>query len=435
MITPESTIVSTLGPCNIKSPLNINSQGAIKFVSDNEKIRYRVELRPETEQYENISFEKAGPREMIYFDPKKTTVGIVSCGGLSPGLNNVIRSLVFELSQNYGVKNILGFQYGYRGFEADAPAKPKALTPFEVRDIHKLGGSILGASRGPVDAKVIVDALVRYGIDILFTLGGDGTQRGAHTLVEEIDRRGAKISVIGIPKTIDNDVPFVYQTFGFATAVEQAQEVIQSAAVEARSYINAIAIVKLMGRDAGFISVMATLAAQEVDFTLIPEVPFKLEGTKGLLATIEQRLKERGSLVIVVSEGAGQEYFKNLSEQFDASGNRLQHDIGLFLKEKIGAWLKSKGISHAFKYFDPSYSIRAVTANFNDAYFSDSMARAAVHAGMAGKTDMITGHWYGNLTHVPIPLVCSEKKRVNPSQEIWRSVLSITGQPAKLSDD
>ena len=430
-LSAEETSVDRLGECTIDSPIALKMrQGDCRgrLVEAEERIRFRVEINSTNDEEEGVSFEKAGPREKIFFNPAKTSVGIVTCGGISPGLNNVIRSLVLELYNNYGVRNILGFCYGYLGFLPEPPAKPMSLTPDMVNTINQMGGSVIGCSRGPVDPELIVDTLVRYGVDILFTVGGDGTQRGASKIVEEIKKRNTPISVIGIPKTIDNDVPFVWETFGFSTAVEQARNVIKNAAVEVSSYLDSVAIVKLMGRDAGFIAARATLASQAVDFCLIPEVKFHLEGENGFLASVEKKIRTKGSCVIVVSEGAGQEFFQGLEAGVDKSGNKLQHDIGLFLKEKLLDYLKSKEMNPVLRYFDPTYSVRAVPANVSDAYFSDQLSRAAVHAGMAGRTNMLIGLWYNNMTHVPIPLICKNRKRINPEQELWRDVLAVTGQ-------
>ena len=275
-------------------------------------------------------FERAGPREQLYFEPSNTKVAIVTCGGLCPGLNNVIRSVYVQLHYHYGVPAVLGVRYGFSGFSAEASSPPMWLNSEMVNNIHQLGGTLLGTSRGPVSADIIVDFLEQRGINILFTVGGDGTQRGAHSVVEEIQRRKLKISVIGIPKTIDDDVQYVNRSFGYFTAIEKAKEVIDSAHVEAHCVLNGISIVKVMGRDSGFIAAGATLASQEVNFTLVPEVPFKLEGECGLLSVLHRRLLERHHAVIVVAEGAGQ-HLMPPSEERDASGNLLHRDIGTFL--------------------------------------------------------------------------------------------------------
>lgn len=421
----SSLAITTLGTPSICSPIKEHSPG-VRFTTDREQILYSVVIEDGTNK-SDLHFERAGPREKIFFDPKTSTAGIVTCGGLSPGLNNVIQSLVLELMQNYGVKKVLGFRHGFRGFLDDAPA-PISFTPDSVHSINQLGGSILGSSRGPVDPALIAHKIKELGVNTLFCIGGDGTQRGASAIVKTLNGDSSKVSVVGIPKTIDNDVPFVWQTFGFSTAVEKAREVIVHADIEAQCFENSVCLVKLMGRDAGFIAMFATLAAQNVDFTLIPEVPFVLDGKNGLLNAIATKVREKKNAVVVVAEGAGQDLFSTGTEQFDASGNRVQNDIGIFLKQRITEHMKSIGRPVSVRYFDPSYSIRAVPANVSDASLCDQLSRAAVHAAMAGKTDLIIGHWYNNLVHVPIPLVCSTKKRINAKGSTYQQLLSVTGQ-------
>jgi 6-phosphofructokinase 1 len=350
----------------------------------------------------------------------------VTCGGLCPGLNNVIRSVYLQLHYHYGVPAVMGIRYGYSGFSSESSAAPMWLNADLVNNIHQLGGTLLGTSRGPVSPDIIVDFLEARGVSILFTIGGDGTQRGAHAVAEEIARRKLKISVIGIPKTIDDDVQFVNRSFGYFTAIEKAKEVIDSAHVEAHCVHNGISIVKVMGRDSGFIAAGATLASQEVNFTLVPEVPFKLEGECGLLAVLHRRLLERQHAVIVVAEGAG-EHLMPPSEERDASGNLLHRDIGLFLRHKIRDHFAAQRFPVAIRYFDPSYYIRSVPASTVDSVLCDSFARHAVHAAMAGKTDMIVGLQHGVFIHVPIAMATTKRKRL--SNEEWAMVVTATGQP------
>lgn len=427
-----NTAISALGACRFDSPLELNTIGNDmigNFVPDGARIRFNVEVNPEG-NVPDLLFEKAGPREKIFFDPAKTRVAIVTCGGLCPGLNNVIRSVFNELFHNYGVKDVLGIRYGYQGLNAAAGLPPMILTPEIVEDIHMEGGTILGSSRGDQPAPVMVDFLVKNRIDILFCVGGDGTQRGAHTIVEEVRRRGLPIAVVGIPKTIDNDILFVRSTFGFVSAVDKAREVLSCAHSEAHSYPNGIGLVRLMGRDSGFIAAMATLASQEVNFTLIPEVPFKLEGGGGFLEALKKRILKRGHALIVVAEGAGQDLLAGSVEK-DASGNVLHKDIGLFLKDRIAAFFKQQNIPVNMKYIDPSYIIRSVPANSEDSVLCDQYARNAVHAAMAGKTDMIVGFWH-MFMHVPIAMATSARRQVAPESLLWHSVISATGQPQKF---
>lgn len=391
---------------------------------------FRPDFSPQEPIRADLAFEKAGPRQHLYFDPARTTAAIVTCGGLCPGLNNVIRSVYFQLHHNYKVGKVLGIRYGYRGLNPSNGTPPLPLTPEFVESIHKLGGTVLGSSRGPEDPRVMVDYLEKERIDILFCVGGDGTQRGAHAIAEELTARGLHIAVVGIPKTIDNDLSYVWRSFGYCSALDKAREILDGAHAEARGVPNGISLVKLMGRHAGFIAAGATLASQEVNFTLIPEVPFDLEGEHGFLACLKRRILNRHHAVIVVAEGAGQDLLAQGEAETDASGNVKLHDVGPFLCEKILNYFGREGISVSVKYFDPSYVIRSVPANTDDAQLCDRLARNAVHAAMAGKTDLLVGLWYNTFVHVPISLVVRETKRLSPESEVWMSVLASTGQPA-----
>ena len=395
-------------------------------VSDNARIPERIETGAEP----GLQFELAGPRAKLFFDAKKTRAGIVTCGGLCPGLNNVIRSLVLELHYGYGVGEILGFRGGYTGLDPEAGTEPIDLTPQVVDDIHRKGGTILGTSRGPVDTGRAVDNLIARGVDILFTLGGDGTQRGANDIYQEARRRGHALSVVGVPKTIDNDVAFVARTFGFFSAVEEAVRVLDRAHTEARSVTGGIGLVKLMGRHAGFITAAATVANQDVNFALIPEVPFAMES---FLVALKRRMVEKDHAVIAVAEGAGQDLLAADAAERDASGNVRLKDIGPFLRGRIEAYFKAEGIPAVMRYFDPSYEIRSCPANSEDALICDLFARHAVHAAMAGKTGLIIGFLHQRFIHVPIELLAGQTKRLDPASAWWSSVLAATGQSERFA--
>ena len=379
-----------------------------------------------------LEFELAGPREKLYFDPQKTRAGIVTCGGLCPGLNDVIRSIYLELYHAYGIKEVLGFRGGYQGLDPDYTNPPIALTAEFVDDIHKEGGTVLGTSRGPVDVKRAVDNLVKLGINILFTIGGDGTQRGGNAIFQEAKKRGYALSVVGVPKTIDNDVAFVSRTFGYLTAVQEATVVLDRAHIEARSVENGISLVKLMGRHAGFIAAGATVASQDVNFTLVPEVPFKLEGEYGFLNTLKRRILDRKHAVIVVAEGAGQDLLERSSTNRDSSGNIKLIDIGPFIREKIESYFKLEQVPVVLRYFDPSYIIRSSRANAEDSILCDLFARNAVHAAMAGKTGLVIGYLHDKFIHVPIELLASRTKTMDTDGFAWSAVLAATGQPEKF---
>ena len=413
--------ITTLGAAAFQSPLATGDAGEILVPAD---IQWPGGMMPD----DLLLFEKAGPRPKLFFAPENTRAAIVTCGGLCPGLNNVIRSVTRELHHGYGVKTVLGIRSGYRGLDPSRGKPPVELTEELVGDIHKQGGTLLGTSRGPVDISIAVDFLISQKVDILFTVGGDGTQRGGNALYQEALRRGHPLAVVGVPKTIDNDVRFVSRTFGFGTAVDEAVRVIDCAHTEARSVDNGVSVVKLMGRHAGFIAAAATVASQDVNFCLVPEQPFALNS---LLELLEKRLAHKSHAVIVVAEGAGQDLLGKSGEK-DASGNPKLEDIGLFLKDAIGAHFKSNGIEMIMRYFDPSYQIRGCPANTEDALLCDRMGRHAVHAAMSGRTGLVISFLHGHFVHVPIDVIAAGGKKLDLDGELWRAVHSSTGQPARI---
>jgi 6-phosphofructokinase 1 len=432
-LTPLDLIVPTLGPATIPSPLRLSTvqgDGMGDFVPDEARVLHQIETGPGRPPPSDLSMELAGPRERIFFDPQQCKAAIVTCGGLCPGLNNVIRSAFLQLHHRYGVPTVLGIRYGYQGLNPAKGPPPLRLTPEYVERIHNLGGTVLRSSRGPEEAAVIVDYLQSEGINLLFCLGGDGTQRGTHAIALEALRRGARIAVVGVPKTIDNDLSFVSRSFGYGTALEKAREAINCAHTEARDAPNGIGLVKLMGRHAGFIAAGAALASQEANFVLIPEVRFPLEGPGGFLDALRKRIAARQHAVIVVAEGAGQHLFDCESGECDASGNRKLLDIGVFLRDKISHYFKAAGIPINIKYIDPSYIIRSVPANSDDSLLCDAMARHAVHAALAGKTDVLIGMEHGQFLHMPICTAVARRKQLSPESELWLRVIESTGQPA-----
>ena len=428
------TEITKLGEAKIPSPIldRARAGSSISLVSDEKRILIDVDAAELIERVNDgqdpMCFELAGPRDKIFFDPSKLRCALVTCGGLCPGLNDIIRSVVFELYYGYGVKNIYGVRYGLEGFIPKYGHDVIDLTPDYVANINKRGGSVLGSSRGPQDIDEIVDCLDRMNIGILFMIGGDGTLMAATLLADAILARKLKISVVGVPKTIDNDIYLVSRSFGFDTAVDVATQAIMGAHNEAEGYPNGIGLIKLMGRHSGFIAATAVLAQQDVNFVLIPEVDFDLEGPNGLLSALEKRLADRGHSVIVVAEGAGQKFFSNKDTERDASGNIKLKDIGLYLREIIPAYFKDKGIDVTLKYIDPSYMIRSLPANANDRVFCNFLGRNAVHAGMAGKTNLLIGHWNNHFVHLPMKTVAGKRKHIEPKGMLWRSALEATGQ-------
>lgn len=427
-MNPDDFRVNRLGEALYDNPM----QG-ISFTTDRDAVLYHgmleeIQLLLDGGQVPP-AFDMAGPREKIFFDPSTLSCGIVTCGGLCPGLNDVIRSLVLSLHYHYGVKKVHGFRYGFEGLNPAYYHTLIDLSPKLVESIHQKGGSLLGSSRGPQDISTMVDTLVRLDIGIFFAIGGDGTLRGAAAIADEVKRRGLNIAIIAIPKTIDNDICHVDLSFGYETAVSESRHSTYTAHVEAVGARNGVGLVKLMGRESGFIAASAALANSEVNFCLIPEVEFTLEG---LLRALEKRLRQRGHAVIVVGEGAGQNLLSDdLGE--DASGNRKLGDIGLVLRDEIKAHFRAINMDLTLKYIDPSYMIRSTPASAYDSAFCLQLGHYAVHAGMAGFTNMLVGHWNNRFTHVPIPLAVLHRKKVDPAGRLWSSVLMATGQPFDLT--
>jgi 6-phosphofructokinase 1 len=411
------------------------------YVSDDERTLYDTTACPKgSSPHPNpedsaLGFELAGPRQDIYFDPTKTRCGVVTCGGLCPGLNNVIRAITLQLYHYYGVRTIYGFRYGFEGLIPAYGHEAIMLNPDSVQRIHQQGGSILATSRGPQSPAEMVDALERLNIQVLFCIGGDGTFRGALAICREIRKRKLKIGVVGVPKTIDNDIPFTSRTFGFETAYSIAAEAIRRAHVEATGAFNGIGLLKLMGRHAGFIAAHAALACRDVNFVLVPEVEFELGGANGFLTHLLRRLKARRHAVVVAAEGAGQSLFDEEpqdSAQTDPSGNARLKDIGALLRERIGQYLKLLDVAHTLKYINPSYLIRSAPAQAGDSLFAGLLGQMAAHAAMAGKTSMFVGYWNDQFTHVPIATAVAETKRLDPQGNFWRSVIECTGQPWQM---
>ncbi len=435
-ITPADLMVRRLGETTVPSPMTQllrDRASSVHYVHEGDRVllddTIEMAVARNVPAAQLPSFEPGGPRARLYFEPGTTRAGVVTCGGLCPGLNNVIRGLVLELSQNYGVIDIVGFRNGYRGLVSSDPPMP--LTPEVVHDIHNRGGTILGTSRGDQDAHEMVATLVRLDISVLFVVGGDGSLRGAQKIADAAAARGYELSVVGVPKTIDNDIPYLDHSFGFQTAFARAAESIRAAHIEASSTTHGVGLVKLMGRHSGFIACYAALANHDVDFVLVPEVPFELDGDDGFLHHLQRRVRKQGHAVVVVAEGAGQ-HLLPVDGSRDASGNTRLADIGQLMRDRIAACFADADSELSLRYVDPGYAIRSVPANAYDAVFCIRLAQAAVHAAMAGRTAMVVGRWHGRFVHLPITLATASRNQVDPDGDLWMSVLEATGQPPRF---
>eukprot|EP00277_Geminigera_cryophila_P010553 CAMPEP_0179411468 /NCGR_PEP_ID=MMETSP0799-20121207/3916_1 /TAXON_ID=46947 /ORGANISM="Geminigera cryophila, Strain CCMP2564" /LENGTH=462 /DNA_ID=CAMNT_0021183545 /DNA_START=1 /DNA_END=1386 /DNA_ORIENTATION=+ len=382
---------------------------------------------------------RAGPREALYFDPRKVVAGIVTCGGLCPGLNNVIQAITKTLHENYGADKVWGIPFGYKGFLSASGTQDfpwKELTSNTVSLIHKRGGTILGSSRGNrpdehIDA--IMERLIKEGVTQLYVIGGDGTHKGANAISQEAVKRKLAMTVCCVPKTIDNDIAFIDKSFGFESAVGTAVGVINCALIEAQDSEQGVGIVKLMGREAGFVAVMATLASNDVDICLIPEGPFDVDK---LCTYIGQRLDRHGHCIIVIAEGAGTEHFKDADLGVDASGNRRLPDVGLWLKEQIRSWWQEHGRAIQVRYIDPSYQLRSVSANPSDSVYCSDLGSTAVHGCMAGFTGFSAGRINQRYVYIPIEEMCKAKKvKVDTKSRVYNRMVVHTGQPDLAPDD
>jgi 6-phosphofructokinase 1 len=431
--------IATLGPARIDSPMAglLDARNTTEhYVDEYDRVLLDDTLAGISGRgvpaSELPSMEPCGPRRKIFFDPAKTRAAIVTCGGLCPGLNDVIAGLVRTLTYHYRVRRIVGIRNGYQGFVPSYGHDVVDLTPETVRDIATDGGTVLGTSRGPQDPDEIVDCLERLHVNVLFVVGGDGSMRGAMSIAETVAERGLFIAVVGIPKTIDNDIPYIDQSFGFQTAFSHASDAIRAARVEATSTANGIGLVKLMGRHSGFIAAYAALARSGADVVLIPEVPFALDGDGGLLAHLRRRVEERGHAVVVVAEGAGQELL-DVSGGSDASGNAKLQDIGPYLRRRIEDDFATAGVETSIRYIDPSYAIRSVPANPYDSVYCVRLSQAAVHAAMSGRTRMVVGRYRRRFVHVPMDAAVSRRNQVDPQGDLWLAVLESTGQPVQFT--
>ncbi|GAA4811274.1 ATP-dependent 6-phosphofructokinase [Litoribaculum gwangyangense] len=431
--------IFNLGEPTKISPIHLSKtkgDNIFNFIDDKDRILADIQLNNFTSSLENgilpDSYERAGPRENVFFEGKNTTAAIVTCGGLCPGINNVIRSLVMNLHYFYKVKRVIGIPYGYEGLNPECGHDFIELTPEKVKNIHEFGGTILGSSRGGQDVSVMVDTLVANNIDILFTIGGDGTLKGANAIGTEIINRGLKIVVAGIPKTIDNDIDIIDKSFGFETSFDVACPIVRDAHNEANGAYNGMAIVKLMGRDSGFIAASTALSMPVVNFVLVPEMDFELEGANGFLENLKKRLLSKKHAVIVVAEGAGQHLFNAESNEVDASGNIQHKDIGLLLQQKIKAYFDSINMKTTIKYIDPSYIIRSAPANANDSLYCNHLAYHAVHGAMAGKTNFVVGSVNNTFVYLPITDVTKKRKKIDMEGGFWFGTLQSTGQPFSM---
>ncbi|KAK2969919.1 hypothetical protein RJ640_000532 [Escallonia rubra] len=399
------------------------------FVHDDDAVAEKVIVHSGSPR--GTHFRRAGARQRVYFESEEVKACIVTCGSLCPGINTVIREIVCGLYNMYGVKRVWGIYGGYKGFHS---RNTTSLTPKAVNDIHKRGGTLLETSRGGHDARRIVDSIQDRGINQVYIIGGDETHKGASEIFQEIRRRGLKVSVAGIPRSIDNDIPVIDRSFGFDTAVEEAQRAINSAHAEAESAANGIGVVKLMGRHSGFIAMYASLASRDVDCCLIPESPFYLEGPGGLFEYIGKRLRENGHMVIVIAEGAGRElHCKDAQFNNRQVDSRISEDVGFWMSAKIkDHFNRQNKMGISLKYIDPTYMIGAIPCNAADRVYCTLLAHSVVHGAMAGYTGFAVGPVNGRHAYIPLNRILEKQNKVVITDRMWARLLSSTNQPSFL---
>ncbi|MEW5303819.1 MAG: hypothetical protein WDW36_006474 [Sanguina aurantia] len=425
------------------SPFVRNNNSGGGFVGDTDRIRlHTVEYESRTsagafclDGSANVGDEdscimlpewaiRCGPRKTIYLDPKKVCAAVVTCGGLCPGLNDVVQNIVYTLA-DYGVPedNILGIRYGLRGFY-ERDAKPITLTRSLVDGIQLKGGTMLGTSRGGANIREIVRRIDLWGLNMVFVVGGNGGNAAAHAIQEECEAQGVICSVVGVPKSIDNDILLIDRCFGFETAVEEAQRALLAAKVEASSARNGLGVVKLMGRQSGFIAMQASMASGVVDICLIPEISFNLEK---VCEHVARCIEAKGHCVVCLAEGAGQDLIQDsTSLGTDQSGNPILEDIGLFLKNKFKEFFKGEA---DIKYIDPTYMIRAIPTTSNDRIYCKVLGQGAVHGAFAGFTDITVGLISTHYVYLPIPTIIQAPRKVNPKGRRWNRLITGINQP------
>ncbi|GAQ80861.1 Pyrophosphate-dependent phosphofructo-1-kinase [Klebsormidium nitens] len=439
-IVPKYSTFSTKSSClirgNVQGPLRAKELGKM-FVDDRDRVLLKViryahasssgaECLNDDCTFEHWWLSRAGPRSHIYFEPTEVNAAIVTCGGLCPGLNDVIRQIALTLT-TYGVTDVKGIAYGYKGF-IDEKIRDIDLTPQSVATIHLMGGSILGSSRGNSKTSEIVDNIEKRGTNMLFVIGGNGSHAGAMAIHQECFKRKLKVAVVGVPKTIDNDILLMDKTFGFDTAVEEAQRAIKAAYIEAASAYHGVGVVKLMGRQSGFIAMYASLASGQVDCCLIPEVHFSLDGPNGVYEHMKTVINRKGHCLVVIAEGAGQDLVAGEGGT-DASGNPILADIGQWFVKQAKKHFKEVGFPAEFKYIDPTYMIRATPANASDGILCSVLGQNAVHAAFGGYTGVTVGLVNTHYCLLPIPEVIREARNVDPDSRMWHRCLTSTGQP------
>ena len=357
-------------------------------------------------------------------------LGILTGGGDAPGLNAVIRAVVKTAIYEYECE-VLGIRDGYDGFVNDGGVIPLGIQ--EVRGILPRGGTILGAAnRGnPFGRKVvrdgkevtidvseeIISGINRLNLDALLVLGGDGTMHSAH----ELYVKGAPI--IGVPKTIDNDIGGTERTFGFDTAVTTATEAIDKLHTTAEAH-HRVMVLEVMGRDAGFIALHSGISGGS-DVILIPEIPFKYES---VVKKVQERV-DRGMLfsIVVVSEGAkpveGGQVFSRLGDEIYVP--RLG-GIG----QIVGEYIEQQGFETRVTVL--GHVQRGGSPTPFDRWLATRYGAAAVRLAAQGKFDRMVSLQADQIVDVSLAEAIASPKRVDIHGD---AVLTARGMSIAFGDE
>ncbi len=336
-------------------------------------------------------------------------VGVLTGGGDCPGLNAVIRAIVRTGSYDHNCE-FVGFRDGWRG-----PLEPdtQRLDVAAVRGILPRGGTILGSSRtNPLSEAATVDGksglerikenLANLGVDALIAIGGEDTLGVAGKLCEN------GVKVVGVPKTIDNDLSATDYTFGFDTAVNIAMEAIDRLHTTAESHHRAL-IVEVMGRNAGWIALHAGVAGG-ANVILIPEQPFDI---KDVCNYVEKRFETKYAPIVVVAEGAHPKAIGTsvIDDERDAFGHTRYGGVGQLLAEEIerrtGKEARAAVLGHIQRGGTPTAFDRVLATRFG------VHAIRAVADGAFGQMVALRGT---DIVRVPIAEAIRELKLVPPER-------------------
>ncbi|MGA7341196.1 MAG: 6-phosphofructokinase [Terracidiphilus sp.] len=468
----------------LENPITDKSIGTLS--DDSPRVMLDARGRAEADGAVDLSLPEARPRTHLRYPLQPGAmlgIGILVSGGIAPGINAVIDGIVLRHSLYHARQcargrrhsiEILGYREGFKGLLRPG-VHPQRLNSAAIRGVVEIGGSYLGTSRadellpgtGPnrnAKLEAAIGRLQNDGVHILYVIGGDGSMSCAHALWHYARRKGYELSVVGIPKAMDNDILWVWQSFGFLSAVEEARQAILHMHTEVSSNPR-VGIVQLFGSDSGFIASHAGYSTA-CDLVLIPEDPMTMDD---IVTHISERLTDRfgngqdiaGPYALVVmaetalpadarkyiddprvglSEGKRGE--KEALKSFLDNGRRVRGQtpdelrtaglkiVSRVLQDRIQQELEPREYWRDFRVItnEPRHLIRSIPPSVTDVIFGERLGALAVDNAMAGYTDFMVSQWLTEFVLVPLPLVVLGRKRVPTNGIFWKSVLSKTGQ-------